>query len=100
MKTGKATLFAPKLPESYSIWYGPLKTREQIRDTYGVDDVQWIDDVSFLHSKEWISIVFSYQNPFDYTLDQEHFEKSERKSIVDSLRAKQRFRQLFDSGQV
>lgn len=49
LSTGKATLFAPKLPESYAVWYGPLKTQAQIREIYGVDNVQWVEDVLRCH---------------------------------------------------
>lgn len=43
--TGKAILFAPKLPAEYAVWMGPIATREALSSRYGVE-VAWIDDMA------------------------------------------------------
>ena len=45
LDTGRATLFIPKLPEEYVTVMGRIKSREEVRDEYGVDDVRYVEDV-------------------------------------------------------
>ena len=45
LDTGRATLFIPKLPEEYATIMGRIKSREEVREEYGVDDVRYVEDV-------------------------------------------------------
>ena len=45
LETGKSYLFAPKLPNSYSIWMGKLYTLQDFRDRYSVDEVFYTEQV-------------------------------------------------------
>eukprot|EP00397_Hematodinium_sp_SG-2012_P027438 GEMP01028832.1.p1 GENE.GEMP01028832.1~~GEMP01028832.1.p1 ORF type:complete len:504 (+),score=116.51 GEMP01028832.1:139-1650(+) len=40
----KALLFVPKMPMEYAAFLGPLKTPEEFRETYEVDEVHYVDD--------------------------------------------------------
>lgn len=42
---GKATLFVPKLPESYGIWMGALKTPAEIAAAYGVEEGKFVTEM-------------------------------------------------------
>ncbi|CAE7236585.1 PEPD, partial [Symbiodinium sp. KB8] len=42
---GKATLFVPKLPESYGIWMGALKTPAEIAAAYGVEEGKYVTEM-------------------------------------------------------
>ncbi|GAX85630.1 hypothetical protein CEUSTIGMA_g13045.t1 [Chlamydomonas eustigma] len=46
MQTGKSTLFMPRLPDSYAVWMGPLKSPEYYLGRYGVDEVLYVDEMS------------------------------------------------------
>ncbi|PNW81055.1 hypothetical protein CHLRE_07g342920v5 [Chlamydomonas reinhardtii] len=46
VKTGKSYLFAPRLPDSYAVWMGKLKSLEEWRAKYGVDAVHWVDEMA------------------------------------------------------
>jgi Xaa-Pro dipeptidase len=43
--TGAATLFVPRLPPTYAIWMGKIKTADEWRDAYGVDSVRYVDEL-------------------------------------------------------
>lgn len=43
--TGKSTLFVPRLPEEYAVWMGPLLSLEDFKKKYGVDQVNYVDEV-------------------------------------------------------
>ena len=45
LATGRATLFIPKLPEEYATIMGRIKSCEEVREEYGVDDVRYVEDV-------------------------------------------------------
>lgn len=45
LDTGKATLFIPKLPEDYATIMGRIKTCEEVREEYGVDEVRYVEEV-------------------------------------------------------
>ncbi|KAJ8881413.1 hypothetical protein PR048_017894 [Dryococelus australis] len=45
--TGKALLFAPKLPESYAVWMGKLHSLADFKDMYSVDEVHYVHEVSW-----------------------------------------------------
>src|SRR4029450_7581377 len=42
--SGKATLFMPRLPESYAVWMGRIQPPEYFREHYGVDDARYADE--------------------------------------------------------
>jgi len=43
-RTGKSTLFVPRLPEEYAIWMGAIETRESFAERYLVDEVMYVDE--------------------------------------------------------
>jgi len=45
LKSGKSFLFVPKLPESYQVWMGPLKSKEWFRKRYRVDRVEYVENM-------------------------------------------------------
>jgi Aminopeptidase P, N-terminal domain len=40
------TLFAPKLPDSYALWLGSIKTPAEIQERYGVCEVRYVSEAS------------------------------------------------------
>uniref|UniRef100_A0A7S4JPZ6 Xaa-Pro dipeptidase n=1 Tax=Odontella aurita TaxID=265563 RepID=A0A7S4JPZ6_9STRA len=44
VSTGRAVLFAPNLPEDYATVMGKIRTRDEWRELYGVDDVMWDEE--------------------------------------------------------
>lgn len=52
VRTGTAYLFVPKLPQSYSVWMGPLLTLEDYGKKYRIPNVHYVDDV--IHQKKVI----------------------------------------------
>ena len=48
IKTGRATLYVPRLPEEYAVWMGPLLGLEDFKKKYEVDTVHYVDEVSSL----------------------------------------------------
>lgn len=45
VQTGQSTLFVPRLPAEYATWSGRLWTCEDFCVRYGVDQVQYVDEV-------------------------------------------------------
>ncbi|XP_055317249.1 xaa-Pro dipeptidase isoform X3 [Sitodiplosis mosellana] len=45
VSTGKATLFAPRLPAEYATWMGTLWTPDDFKARYNVDEVRFVDDL-------------------------------------------------------
>lgn len=43
--TGESILFVPRLPDSYTIWMGPIKTLCEYKKIYGVDRADYTDQV-------------------------------------------------------
>uniref|UniRef100_A0A182TIS7 RAP domain-containing protein n=1 Tax=Anopheles melas TaxID=34690 RepID=A0A182TIS7_9DIPT len=44
IKTGRATLYVPRLPEEYAVWMGPLLGLEDFKKKYEVDTVHYVDE--------------------------------------------------------
>ena len=44
--SGRATLFMPRLPESYAVWMGRIQPPEHFREHYAVDDVRYADEIA------------------------------------------------------
>jgi Xaa-Pro dipeptidase len=44
--SGRATLFMPRLPESYAVWMGRIHPPEHFRELYAVDDVRYADEIA------------------------------------------------------
>lgn len=45
IETGNQILFVPKLPASYAVWMGRLKTLDDYKNKYGVDEVYYVEEV-------------------------------------------------------
>ena len=45
LDTGRATLFIPKLPEDYATFMGRIKSCEEVREDYGVDEVRYVEEI-------------------------------------------------------
>src|SRR4051812_7394655 len=43
--SGKATLFAPRLPDSWGVWFGAIHPPSHFRDHYAVDDARYVDEM-------------------------------------------------------
>jgi len=43
--TGRATLFMPRLPESWAVWLGQIHPPEHFLAEYGVDEVRYADEL-------------------------------------------------------
>ena len=44
--TGRAVVYVPRLPESYAVWMGAIKTPDEWRAEYGVDAVRYVDELA------------------------------------------------------
>ncbi len=45
LSSGRSFLFVPKLPEEYQVWMGPLKSKQWFKEKYGVDSVEYVEDM-------------------------------------------------------
>lgn len=45
IKSGKSMLFVPRLDEEYAVWLGRIKTKEEFRELYEVDEVHFVDEM-------------------------------------------------------
>lgn len=61
--SGRSILFMPKLPEEYAIWMGAIKSPNDIKIMYGVDEVYYVDDM-----KNFLSAMVSGGKPTLLTL--------------------------------
>jgi Xaa-Pro dipeptidase len=43
--SGRATLFMPRLPASYAVWFGRIDPPEHFQEGYGVEEVRYADEV-------------------------------------------------------
>jgi len=39
-------LFVPRLPAAYAVWMGAIKTPQQWKDIYAVDEVNFVDELA------------------------------------------------------
>lgn len=46
VKTGRSTLYVPRLPEEYAVWMGPLLGLEDFKRKYELDAVFYVDEIS------------------------------------------------------
>lgn len=58
VSTRWTTLFVPRLPAEYATWMGKLLTVEHVREQYGVDEVKYVDEVSWLHCGRCVRVLF------------------------------------------
>lgn len=42
---GKAYLFMPRLPESFAVWFGSIPGPQDVKETYAVDYVHYVDEL-------------------------------------------------------
>lgn len=45
VETGKSTLFIPRLPAEYAIWMGRIRTTDDFKEEYKVDEVMYVDEL-------------------------------------------------------
>ncbi|XP_053676185.1 xaa-Pro dipeptidase [Anopheles nili] len=45
LKSGRSTLYVPRLPEEYAVWMGPLLGLEEFKQKYEVDAVYYADEL-------------------------------------------------------
>lgn len=46
VSTGRTTLFMPRLPQEYAMWMGRIRTTEEYRRQYQVDEVRYVDEMA------------------------------------------------------
>jgi hypothetical protein len=46
LRQGRSLLFMPRLPDSYAVWMGHLKTLEEAKAKYAVDVVHYTDELA------------------------------------------------------
>ncbi|CAH2090433.1 unnamed protein product [Euphydryas editha] len=46
VKTGKAHLFVPRLPEEYEVWMGKLLSLSEFKKIYAVEEVHYVDELT------------------------------------------------------
>lgn len=46
VRTGRATLFMPKLPEAYAVWMGRIHPPDHFAAAYEVDEVRYVDEMA------------------------------------------------------
>lgn len=47
--TGKSFLFIPRLPEEYCVFMGKIKSTDEFKNYYDVDEVHYVDEVRFFY---------------------------------------------------
>ncbi len=57
-KTGKSTLFVPRLPEHYATWMGAIKPLEWFRKHYAVDACHYVDELAATLKSEGASVLY------------------------------------------
>ena len=45
VETGKSVLFIPRLPQEYAVWMGAIRTCEDFRSSYEVDECRYVDEL-------------------------------------------------------
>jgi len=66
--TGESILFIPRLPESYAVWSGPIRTPDWFERHYGVDECFYTDEVVAVLKEKRCSTLFLMEgmNRFSY----------------------------------
>uniref|UniRef100_A0A0K8TSP9 Xaa-Pro dipeptidase n=1 Tax=Tabanus bromius TaxID=304241 RepID=A0A0K8TSP9_TABBR len=59
VKTGKATLFVPRLPEEYAVWMGRLLTLDDFQKMYEVFEVKYTDEIDQFFSEKNPSVLLT-----------------------------------------
>jgi Xaa-Pro dipeptidase len=54
---GYSILFIPRLPESYAVWMGKLPAPEDVKESVGVDEVHYTDEVTDVLKQRNVEIV-------------------------------------------
>ncbi|CAK9294035.1 unnamed protein product [Gordionus sp. m RMFG-2023] len=59
IENSKATLFAPRLPQSYEIWMGKILTLKDYKDKYLVDSVSYLEEMILVLATMKPSTIFT-----------------------------------------
>lgn len=63
VKTNKAILFVPRLPEEYEVWMGKLLCCNDFRKIYGVDEVHFVDEIQDVLKKLNPDVLLTLSGP-------------------------------------
>lgn len=82
--SGRAILFAPRLPASYAVWMGAIETPDEIRERYQVAEVHFVDEVCLcLYSARDPSISISSWNLFISHMIRERLSHANTVHLLD-----------------
>jgi len=56
--TGKTTLYVPRLPEAYAVWMGAIKSNDEWKQIYAMDEVRYVDELSSTLLTQDTSIIY------------------------------------------
>jgi Xaa-Pro dipeptidase len=56
--TGRSTLFVPRLPDAYAVWMGKVKTNDEWRAVYEVDEVRFVDELAAVMGERDPGVVY------------------------------------------
>ena len=59
--TGRSILFIPKLPAEYAVWMGDIKTKEEFKKHYEVDEVHFVEEIEDFLSKNDTKLLYLIQ---------------------------------------
>lgn len=103
VETGKSYLFAPFLPEEYAVWMGELRTLDDFKQHYQVDEAHWVDDVRrnlifcSLSIIKLFALITNLSSPLSPT-DQEGPEGAQDGRSTDAVRPELGLRHLLEAG--
>lgn len=87
--TGESTLFIPRLDPSYAIWMGSIKTPEEYKTLYGVDQCMFVDEMASVFNESQTVYLLSGRNTdsgHSLPLPQLSFELTQKVASVVSDR--------------